>query len=250
MKNLTSEVCSYLFPPDSRIFRDSGIPNSLDILQRTVIVVGDIGSGKSTLAKSLYLEMTKRYPCPCFTTKLLIGRLDTLLDESVLESVFRDPDMKMVKKVILFNDDITLERYNRETLMNYFRVRHLFHKTLGWRKGLIVNLLCSHRLLAVPKELRSHVKVIIFRSTPPPSYDYSYVKRLIGEDALKTLYQWEKSRDKYDRDWNKSLVWYYGESGYIELPPPRGVRLVQEKVNFKYRVSRLDAYDRGEVWFF
>jgi len=199
-----------LFPNKKIIERKPDINyESNNIIFKNFIIFGYQGSGKTTTVNALGYYANKKYGkdnVNCAVSEN--GDLDLLLRWG----------LKPVLVNILFADNVTLRPLEKETLMRYFRIRHLFKQRYNLSNGYILSLISLHRFHSVPVELRTTIDGIIIKDSSLNPYDRSVLKRFIGQDFLDFLEEIYLERDSRPELKRYSIFISKGVSGLISLP--------------------------------
>jgi hypothetical protein len=211
MRDLTQWFYDNLFLPLDQILIESEDPfDTNDIIQMTGVIIGRQGSGKSMIARSLCDEALRRYG---------MGNVNPVWSRDFELLIYRGPINVPVN--ILYYDDATLQKIDRDTMRDFFRIRHITKDVTGRTNGLVINIIGTHRYFSISKDLRSGCEFLIFKDTPINPYDYNLTKRFIGDAGTGFLD--EVNLKKFsDRDLFAWSVFYMKrEAGALFNPKPK-----------------------------
>lgn len=172
-------------------------------------IFGDIASGKSSVARYIAEEAVKKYGK---------SKVNCVLESSA--NIIRLMKYGLRNKLvnILFSDDLTLRKIDREVLSLFFRIRHYHKERFGSNNGYILSLLGLHRFHSCVPELKNP-QFLIITTLPSNPYDYSLTKKFIGEEAMELLQDIEEYRVD-DPEYKKySIYWLRtGNVGLLTTP--------------------------------
>ena len=208
---VNEDFFDYMFPSKNTILHKPNINyDSNNIIFRNFLIFAYQGSGKSSTVNTIAGEAVRRYG-----QKNVNARISESGDMGALMRW----GLRPVLVNILFADNATLRKQDKETLMNYFRIRHLFKERYGVSNGYILSIISVHRFFSVPIELRTNISGILFKDTSLNAYDKNVIKKFIGLDSLHFLEEISKERDKKPELKNFSVfVGRNGFSGLVSLP--------------------------------
>jgi len=209
LENNNSSFYDYIFPPIKRI---KYVPNveyeTNNILHTSGIVYGSIGSGKTELFRSITEKAVKKYSEERVSSC-------TSPQGSIRKLIFWGTRPKLVN--LLYADDITLRRIDKKVLSAYFKLRHIFKETWKINQGYILSMLGVHRFHSSPTELRTNMSFLIVKNIPSNPFDYSIMKKYLGEEHMKILSNLERLRMKDPKYKKYSIYWIKtGEKGILE----------------------------------
>jgi hypothetical protein len=205
---------------------------SNSIIFKSVLLYGHQGIGKTEKVRSFVEKAVKKYGRKNVNARYITrgDYLPYLIKYGL--------DNKLIQ--ILFCDNATLSRIPRDTLEDYFNIRHIWYNRTKRPYGYILSFLACHRFHGVNTELRTDNDVIIFMNAPTNPFDYSIVKRYIGEEGIARLEYFEKERNRrLNSKYKKySIFWSRGQIGlYIS-------RLAKENYLKEVSIPILEAYKR------
>jgi len=203
---------NYIFPDIKIITKVSKIEDDNPVKHRKLIIYGDQGEGKSILIRSLVNEAIIKYgedKINAVSSKNL-----TALEDLMLYGF----DNKLIQ--IQVAEDITLEDISKETLRQYFRIRHIWKEQLKVDNGLIVSIFSLHRFHGGNKEIRSTAHSVVIRDDSLNPYDHSVIKNFVKEPGLEDLHLLEEYRESYPELKNYSIFSTRTKKvGLIFFPP-------------------------------
>jgi len=152
---------------------------SNNIILKSYLIFGLQGSGKTTLANSIVKKYYDAYGDEN------VNAIES--DHGNIEYLISMLEDKVVN--ILFADNITLQDIPKEAIRKYFSIRHILGDFYPKRKkkGLIIFLFGLHRIHGMPAELRTNLDGIIIKDSALFGWDRSFLKRLVGENVLKSF---------------------------------------------------------------
>ena len=208
---INKEFFDYIFPSKEVISHKPNVDyDTNNVIFKNILIFAYQGSGKSSTVNSIVQEAINRYGLSNVNARVS--------EEGDVGSLMRW-GLRRTLVNILFADNATLRKQDRSTLMNYFRIRHLFKNRYGMSNGYILSLISVHRFYSIPIELRSNMSGIIFKDTSLNPYDERVIKKFIGSDFLHFLEEASEKRDETPEMKDFSVfVGRNGFSGIISLP--------------------------------
>lgn len=197
----------YLLPKQEDIFLKTD-PGENAVLQFHTLVYGKQGSGKSQLAYGLYEKLLETYGEGMVEATLCVGNLSTLLKNGINRTGLNRPIQ------LLVCEDATLRGFSKETLHEFFRVRHLMKERTGLSTGVVFTLVNVHRYHSIPPELRTDVDLHLFKNCPTGFYDRMVIKDYLGPEYLRAL-EWLQKERKRDRSYLGYTA--YNAEGHVGL---------------------------------
>ncbi len=88
---------------------------------------------------------------------------------------------------VIMVEDLTGVTIPKETLVDFFRYRHIMFERTGLREGLCLIIFCCHRLYETPLSFRSEYDGLHILSAPTNRWDRDFVESVVGEDGLQFL---------------------------------------------------------------
>lgn len=183
------------------------------------IALGRPGSGKTTVANCISNYITAKYGRNNVNCVYTDGDLSTLL---------HSVDDKLVN--FLYIDDFTLIEVDKNTLRDYFRIRHIIEENCGRNHGLVITLLGLHRFYNTPVPVRTNFDFLMFRSAPSNDYDKRFIKQYIKDEGLSFLQRCELERNLQPNLYDITLTWIKG-IGYGVLRTPQPLTQTLRKIN-------------------
>jgi len=237
MKDITEEVLGFMYP-DVEILMEK--PNTdyitNNIKRCQVLIFGAEGTGKTRLVDYLTEIALKKYG-----------------NDNVSAYVSDDIDILMEKGIedrlinILFIDDITRKEIRKESIMNYFRLRHKVFNRFKRSQGLVLSILGIHRFHGTIPDIRTNLDVLILRSAPLNPYDRSVIRRFVTDEGIKLLNEWDIQRRKgLNKYWNYSMVYMRGQIGIFKSKLPSKLYLTELKskpLGYKNTQYTKDEYE-------
>jgi hypothetical protein len=215
MKNILNysnkEFFNYIFPTVDRIqFTPNVNYQTNNIIFCSGLIYGSIGSGKSEVFRSIVEKAVEYYGIDNVNNNLTYNNFRKL--------IFYGTDDKLIN--LLMIDDITLQDIDKKTLQMYFSIRHIHKGIFQVNNGYIMSILGVHRFHGVRNaELRTNLDFLIVKTLPTNPYDYSIIRKFIGDKGIEFLTLIEKERlenidyKKYNIYWLRTR-----EVGLLELP--------------------------------
>jgi hypothetical protein len=183
-----------------------------NIIFKNILIYGFQASGKTTAVNSIASQVVKKYGeenTNCVISES--GDLGLLMEKGL--------QPKLVN--LLFADNVTLRPLSKETLMNYFRIRHIFRNRFDLDNGYILSIISLHRFFSIPIELRTTIDGILIKDSSINPYDRSVLRRFVGQDYIDFLEQIAKERDERPELKQYSIFIARGLTGVISLPMVR-----------------------------
>jgi len=176
LENRTHEFLRRLFPSKKRIFKtfDDGKNHWI---QRQLIVYGGPGTGKTEFFKWLVLKAVEKYGRDDVKAYMARGDLEALLKVEY-------PPKPVI---LLYDDDATLEKLNKETVKVFTRIRHKCMEDTGLDNGLVVTVTGLHRFHASNPLIRTNFNLLVVRNPPAGKYDHDFLAFYIGKEGLHYL---------------------------------------------------------------
>lgn len=164
------------FPSKERIeYVDPKIPYSNNTIYYNIIIYGLPGRGKTTTANSIARMGRDKYGTDNVNTTFSEnGDLELLINRGL--------EPKLIN--ILFTDNATLAKQNKDVISKYFRLRNQFHDRFKLNNGYILSLIALHRIHGVPVDLRSTADAMIIRDISLDKYDSRVIRSYVGNDDL------------------------------------------------------------------
>ena len=135
LKNF-KEILDSVFPSAVQINRKSATGyDTNDIMQKQIFVYGKQGSGKTELMRGIAEYLAEKYGAENINVRIAKGDLEILINKGL--------ENKLVNFLIC--DDATLEKIPRQTLIDFFRIRHLLKERTKRNNGLVITAIISHR---------------------------------------------------------------------------------------------------------
>jgi len=146
-------------------------------IQRQVIVYGGPGTGKTEFFKWLTWKAAEKYGVENVKAYIASGDLEALLK------------VKYSSKpvILLYDDDATLEKLNKETVKVFTQIRHKCMKDTDLDNGLAVTVTGLHRFHASNPLIRTNFNLLVVRNPPAGKYDHDFIKFYIGPEGLQYL---------------------------------------------------------------
>lgn len=176
LENRTHEFLRRLFPSKKRILKQFGDGKN-HWIQRQVIIYGGPGTGKTEFFKWLTWKAVEKYGEENVKAYMARGDLKALLD-------VKYPSKPVI---LLFDDDATLEKLDKETVKVFTRIRHKCMDDTGLDSGLAVTVTGLHRFHASNPLIRTNFNLLVVRNPPAGKYDHDFIKFYIGPEGLQYL---------------------------------------------------------------
>jgi len=208
--------CSYkefldkIFPSIDELLQTPDVSyQTNNTIQIHMLVYGKQGSGKTELARAIAEYLNEKYGSHNVSTVWTEGDLASLIQHGIKNTLVN----------FLVCEDITLEKISRDTIRDFFRIRHIYAERTGRRNGLIVTLVTVHRFhgLKYP-ELRTDVDVIFIKNIPTNPYDESIIRKYTTPRLLNELRKYEQIRDKHPTLKGYCLVYHKGNKFMTYFP--------------------------------
>jgi hypothetical protein len=210
--NINKEFIEYFFPEKSLIkYKNPRIPYANNVIFKNLIMYGFPGSGKTVLANSLVGIALDKYGKRNVNARISEeGDLTSLLNRCL--------EPKLIN--ILFSDNTTLVKQDKQTLIDYFRMRNIFYDRFKRSNGYIFSILSLHRFHSIPIELRTCMDGLLIRDTSLNPYDKNILKNFIGnEELFKFMELCSDKRIKQRNLMNISIFIGRTFKGLLNIPP-------------------------------
>jgi hypothetical protein len=150
------------------------------IKKKQIFIVGREDRGKDNTAKWIENEVAERYGLK----RLAVDLADAENFGAMLRAKWQHKDIQF--KIINDAGDVGIPS---EDIHSFFTIRHEMEKRTGFRSGLIVTLMLTHRLWDTPASMREGGYDCLMILNPPAkrSWDWRFLVGLVGEDALIEL---------------------------------------------------------------
>ena len=150
------------------------------IKQRHVYILGRQERGKNNVAKWIENEAAARYG----KKRLSVDLADAENFGVMLRSKWQHRDIQF--KVI---NDATEVCIPHEDVHSFFKIRHEMEERTGFRSGLCITLMLTHRIHNTPASMREGGYDSLLILSPPAkgSWDWNFLRNLVGEAALIQL---------------------------------------------------------------
>lgn len=206
-KNSNDVFYDFILPNKNLILNPIGKSYTNNIKFLSGNIFGDIGTAKSSIVTCITKLAIDKYGKHNVNAKYSpYGDLSRLIMKGLEKDLIN----------ILYCDDVTLRKIDRNVIRTYFTIRHLYKNAFNKNKGYILAMLGLHRFHSVSPELKNP-QFLIMTSLPSNPFDYSLVKRFIGEYGIKTLTDLEKIKSKNPEYKKYSIFWLRtGEVGILE----------------------------------
>jgi len=207
--NINNEFFRFILPDKSIIRRKPKVKyKSNNIIFRNLLIFGGQGAGKTTTVNYIAYQARKKYRSLVNARISEDGDLEALMEYGLRPTLVN----------ILFSDNLTLRPLKKKTLMEYFRIRHLFKERFNLNNGYILSIMGVHRIHNIPVELRTNIDGIIIKDSSINPYDRSILKRFIGEASLNILDLIARGRDERPELRDYSFFVGRGISGLLSFP--------------------------------
>jgi len=200
-----------LFPPEKEIVVP--LPKDLPytpnyIIWRNMILYGGQGSGKSELVRKLVEIAVERYGEESINAlQVPAGRI---------ELAYNFLNNKPIQ--IVFIDDFTLVKHDKETLNKFFRIRHIWKEISGRSNGYILTIMGVHRFHAIQPEFRTNFDFLVCRSSPDNKYDKDFLKAYFNSKFIALMNKIEIAKWKNRKLFSYTLWRDKAErQGFIKL---------------------------------
>jgi hypothetical protein len=180
-----------------------------NVIFKNYTIYGFQGDGKTTTINSIASEAIKRYGAENVNAVVSeTGNLEGLMKWGLKPKLIN----------LLFADNATLRPFDKNTLGNYFRIRHIFKQRFNMSNGYILSIIALHRFHAIPIELRTTLDGILVKNTSLNPYDKAVLKKFMGEENLVFFEELAGKRD--EKPDLKSLFYFVskGMNGLVSLP--------------------------------
>jgi len=204
------EILDDVFPSADQINRRSSTSYTTnDIMQKQIFVYGKQGSGKTELMRVIADYLAEKYGEENINVRVSTGDLGILIREGLED--------KLVNFLIC--DDATLEKIPRQTLVDFFRIRHLLKERTGRNNGLVVTAIISHRFHGVKApELKTDMDLFLIKNSASNPYDHDVLKRFVGEELLENLKTYEAQRDFKPELKGMTIAYHLNEKFMTNFP--------------------------------
>lgn len=215
LQTINSEIYGYLFPPTRIILRPSEVSYDVNnIYQRQILLVGGQRSGKTTTARMIALMACKKYGVENVNA-VVADEYELLMGHGIKN--------KLVN--VLFFDDATLQKVEKQSLRDYFRIRHVVKTKTGRSYGLVVTVFGTHDYFALPKSFRTTCNIMIWKSAPTNRFDKRHTIEHIGEMGYAFLQSLEFLRDEHPELLGIGVAYFLSRVGKFITPEPLVNRL-------------------------
>jgi hypothetical protein len=179
MNIINKQFYEYIFPSRRDILRRPKVSYDLNnVIFKNIIIFGFQGSGKTVTANSIAAKAVKKYGQENVNARVSEdGDLGSLIRWSLRPTLLN----------LLFSDNTTLRKLDRQDLMDYFRVRHIFKDRFNLTNGYILSIIALHRFHSIPVELRTTIDGILVKNSSMNPYDKNILQRFIGPESLELL---------------------------------------------------------------
>lgn len=181
-----------------------------NIFQRQVLLVGGQRSGKTASVRAMALRAVNIYGRDRVNVTSC-RNFEVLMKEGI--------ERRFVN--ILFFDDATLQDVPKETLRDYFRIRHIIKQATGSSNGLVITIVGTHRYHSMPKELRSTCNVVLWKSPPTNPYDRNTARQFVGDRGIALLESIELEKDNNPDLIGICVAYFLGTVGMFITPEPK-----------------------------
>ena len=176
---INREFFNFILPPVRIInYRPKVDYDVNSVIFKNIVIYGFQGAGKTTAVNTIASRAVRKYGAE---------NVNAVVSEDGDLELLLHFGLKPVLVNILFSDNLTLRRLERETLMDYFKVRHLYKKKFGLSNGYILSILALHRFHSIPVELRTTIDGILCLDSTMNPYDRSILKKFLGQEYLSFL---------------------------------------------------------------
>jgi hypothetical protein len=156
-------------------------PADCAIKKREIYVVGREDRGKNNVAKLIVNEAVRRY-----------GKSRVAVDQAEAKDfgVMMRTSWQQNKDIqVKICNDATKVGIPDEDIHLFFRLRHEMQERTGFREGLCATILLTHRIHSTPAAMHDAGYDSLLILSPPAkgSWDWNFLKNLVGEDALLEL---------------------------------------------------------------
>lgn len=229
---LNKEVYKFIFPTKRAINYTPKVNyDSNNIIFKNLIIYGFQGSGKTSLVNSLVKIAIKKYG---------EHNVNAVMSEHGNLEMLMHFGLRPCLVNILFADNLTLRKLSRETLMDYFKIRHKFREKFGLNNGYILSILSLHRFHGIPVELRTTTHGLIVKDSTMNPYDRAILEKFIGKEFLSFLDNISSEREK-DPSLKEYAVFVNPSiKGLIKIP-------ICKEMYIKEIGNYIDLIRRGEI---
>jgi hypothetical protein len=194
------------------------------IKKRHIYILGREDRGKDNTAKWIENEAASRYG----KKRVSVDLADAQDFGVMLRTKWRHTDIQF--KMI---NDATEVSIPSEEIHSFFTIRHEMMKRTGFRSGLCATVMLCHRIHNTPASMREGGYDSLLILSPPAkgSWDWNFLKNLVGEAALKELQKRdiEAQLDSSGQKKGYMLVIYENEFlGITKIPKLRFASKVRE----------------------
>ena len=208
LQTINNEIYGHLFPSERILLRPSEVAYDVNnIYQRQILLIGGQRSGKTATARMMALRACKLYGQN--NVNAVVGDDFELLIEHGIQD-------KLVN--ILFFDDATLKKVNKDLLREYFRIRHVVKEATKRSYGLVVTVFGVHDYFALPKQFRTTCNVMLWKSPPTNPFDKRNTIKHIGEMGYALLQSIELLRDENPELIGVGVAYFLGLVGKFITP--------------------------------
>jgi hypothetical protein len=174
------------------------------------LVYGRPASEKTELMRLIAEQAASRYGPDIMAARNVGHYMDRFLSMPVFD--------KKPIQLFLF-DDLTGIRLKPQQITSWFELRHSMYDKVG-STGLLFTMLATHEYFSIPKYLRQGISCLFVKSLPNPAntYDYAWLKRVIGEDGLAFLSKMEYAKMFNSIERHFAVFKFLDITGYVETP--------------------------------
>ena len=211
MLPINEQVYRYLYPSMKILeYKPDVKYDTNNIFQRQVLLVGAQRSGKTASVRSIALKAVNTYGQQNVNA-IFCRDFEMLLKHGIEDKYVN----------ILFFDDATLQDVPKNTLRDYFRIRHIVKKITRKSNGLIITVVGTHRYHSMPKELRSTCNLALWKSPPTNPYDRSIAMKFVGDRGINILESIELEKDNDPSLIGICVAYFLGTVGLFITPEPK-----------------------------
>lgn len=206
------ELLDVIMPPMKVLKEVPQVPYTINSIHwENNLIYGRPDVGKTELIRLVAQKAAERYSPELMAARNVGHNMDRFLNMPVFD---------VGKPIWLFMfDDLTGIKLNEQQRNTWFELRHSMAKKVG-PIGLLMTWLVTHEYFSIPKYLRQGITCMFVKSLPNPAntYDYAWLRRVIGDKGLQFLRLQEYRRIRNQLTDYYSVFKFLDIVGYVPTP--------------------------------